>query len=61
MIVAEIQFRSIDRFVLCVISGISIARYALIFILGEFRLWSERKMDVSCFKQILHNFHKLDL
>lgn len=43
MIVAEIQFRSIDRFVLCVISGISIARYALIFILGEFRLWSERK------------------
>lgn len=52
MIVAEIQFRSIDRFVLCVISGISIARYALIFIIGEFRLWSERKMDVSCFKQI---------
>lgn len=54
-IVADIQFRSIDGFVLCVISGISITRYALIFILGELRLWPERKMDVSCFNLIFIN------
>lgn len=54
-IVADIQFRSIDGFVLCVISGISIVRYALIFILGELRLWPERKMDVSCFNLIFIN------